>query len=54
VSDERGDVTKVPTSPDRKPWEPMSLASVGTFGDVLRGSTGQFEDTGLTNHPGDA
>jgi hypothetical protein len=34
--------------PQGRAWEPMALTSVGTFGDVLRGNTGNTEDTGLT------
>jgi hypothetical protein len=54
VTDERHEGVDSPTPPaEASAWEPMALTSVGRFGDVLRGSTGQFEDTGLTNHPGD-
>jgi hypothetical protein len=35
----------------RRPWEPMSLTKVGTFGDVLRGVTGPMNETGGTMKP---
>jgi hypothetical protein len=31
----------------RRTWEPMSLARVGTFGDVLKGNTGTKGDGGF-------
>jgi hypothetical protein len=30
--------------PRRHPWEPMTLTSVGTFGDVMLGNTGAKND----------
>ena len=39
------------SSPARRPWEPMSLAKVGTFGDALRGSSGAKGDGGISKRP---
>jgi hypothetical protein len=36
----------------RRTWEPMSLTRVGTFGEVLRSSTGDMGDTGGGMHKG--
>jgi hypothetical protein len=35
----------------RRAWEPMSLTKIGTFGDVLQGSTGDMMDTGVGMKP---
>jgi hypothetical protein len=34
------------STPERRAWEPMSLTKVGSFGEVLRGSTGTMGDGG--------
>jgi hypothetical protein len=31
-------------APARRPWEPMSVARIGTFGDILRGPSGTGSD----------
>jgi len=34
--------------PEPRPWQPMSLTNVGTFGDVMLGNTGAKTDGGST------
>ena len=34
--------------PEPRPWEAMTLTSVGTFGDVMLGNTGTKDDRGGT------
>jgi hypothetical protein len=38
IGEARGDV------PAQRPWEPMSLTRIGTFGDILRGPSGMTGD----------
>ena len=35
-----------PVTPERRPWEPPTIKSVGTIGQVLQGGGGKLSTTG--------
>jgi hypothetical protein len=41
---ERGSSEARGDAPARRTWEPMSVARIGTFGDILRGPSGMGTD----------